>query len=289
MSCEPSSSKHHHHSHHLHVHRRRHISYDDHEVSMLLDPAYTRPRSSSSQTRVYKDHRGDLHDPDYRHFPSTSTYPTSSSSSRRSKRVNSGASSIARPSWESGLGEGMDDEEFEAYYNDGEDIDAHYSSSRLPTRSYSPRYSSRTSPSYIPYSPSSTSSSTSSSPSSFTSTLSDSDLSYYPSSTPTTSSSCPTHKFTKRLLSRNTHSHTHRSSFVEEHVHPSEVDSVSEDQEDSISLPEESEREMSASPTGSLVSTSDAMRKQWQATKLSVQFGVFRAQRKVKQALAGKR
>ncbi|KAF9261257.1 hypothetical protein L218DRAFT_961733 [Marasmius fiardii PR-910] len=275
--------------HPLHFsHRRHHISYDDHDLSMLLDPAYTRPRASSSQTRVYKDNHGDIHDPDYRHFPSTSSYASSSSTStggRRSKRVNSGTSSIARPSWELGLGNGLDEEEYEAYYNDGEDVEEprYHSSSRTTKRSHYPKYS----PTYTAYSTSSASTSPSSSPSSFITTLSDTDLSYIPSSTTTSSpTSC---KLTKRLLSRN--SHTQRSSFVEEHVHPYEVDSVWEDHEETMSLPEERdrEREQSPSPTASGVTASEAMRKQWQATKLSVRFGVFRAQRRVKEALGGGR
>jgi len=43
------------------------------DVSRLLDPIYASSLSSSSnQNTVYVDDAGDLHDPDYRHFPSLS-------------------------------------------------------------------------------------------------------------------------------------------------------------------------------------------------------------------------
>ncbi|KAJ7580723.1 hypothetical protein C8J56DRAFT_960709 [Mycena floridula] len=54
------------------------------DISRLLDPTYASSSSSNSassssstswtvnQTKVYVDHDGDLHDPDYRHFPSLS-------------------------------------------------------------------------------------------------------------------------------------------------------------------------------------------------------------------------
>ncbi|KAL0576779.1 hypothetical protein V5O48_005206 [Marasmius crinis-equi] len=268
--CEPSSSK-----HHLHFHSRRHNTDDEHDLSRLLDPAYARARPSSPQTKVYKDHHGDFHDPDYRHFPSSSS---SSSGNTRSKRVNSG-SSLTRPSWELGMGSGMDEEEFEALYNDGAEDEKRESSRRhsghhrntyTPYASYYPTstYSSSSSSSYA-----SPSSSPSSSPSTLATSLSDSELPSYSSP-----SSYHHNKLTKRLLSRNT-----RSSF-EEHVHPYEVDT--EDIEDSISLHEEEETKASAEPG---VSCSEAMKKQWHAVQLSVRFGVFRAQRRVKEALGTKR
>lgn len=44
------------------------------EVSRLLDPAYSHPQgsgstSSTSPLSVFVDHHGDIHDPEYRHFP----------------------------------------------------------------------------------------------------------------------------------------------------------------------------------------------------------------------------
>jgi len=39
------------------------------DVSRLLDPSYLSSSASSSPTSVYADTDGNLHDPDYRHFP----------------------------------------------------------------------------------------------------------------------------------------------------------------------------------------------------------------------------
>ncbi|EIN07113.1 hypothetical protein PUNSTDRAFT_53512 [Punctularia strigosozonata HHB-11173 SS5] len=75
------------------------------DISRLLDPAYLPgPVASSSYSsgassslshsptrEVYVDHRGDLHDPDYRHFPPLPTTPTKRRST--SQRV---------PAWERG-------------------------------------------------------------------------------------------------------------------------------------------------------------------------------------------
>ncbi|KAJ8092511.1 hypothetical protein PM082_023764 [Marasmius tenuissimus] len=266
--CEPSTSKH----HHLNFHSHRRSHHDEHDLSRLLDPAYARP-SSSSQTRVYKDHHGEFHDPDYRHFPATSP------SSARNRRVNSGAS-LTRPSWEMGS-MGMDEAEFEALYNDGDDevqVDDRSSRRRSGSRNTYTSTSAYSTPTYTypssssSYTYNSSSSSPSSSPSTIATSLSDSELPSYSSP----SSSCPvSNKLTKRLLSRT----TGRSSF-EEHVHPYEVDQ--EDIADSISLNQEPEPQ---SPTSG-ESRSQSMKKQWHAMQLSVRFGVFRAQRRFKEALA---
>jgi len=47
-------------------HRRQAKAAD---VSRLLDPSYLSSSASSSPTSVYADTDGNLHDPDYRHFP----------------------------------------------------------------------------------------------------------------------------------------------------------------------------------------------------------------------------
>ncbi|KAF8802901.1 hypothetical protein BYT27DRAFT_7226232 [Phlegmacium glaucopus] len=79
------------------------------DISRLLDPSYcsTSPTSQKYVSpQAYVDPYGDLHDPDYRHFPTS--FPSSSSSS--SKRHNS-----PRPHWELTLDSenALDDEEDE--------------------------------------------------------------------------------------------------------------------------------------------------------------------------------
>jgi hypothetical protein len=59
------------------------------DVSRLLDPSYLSASASSSPTSVYADTDGNLHDPDYRHFPVVNTVSR-------------------RPAWERG---GDDDED----------------------------------------------------------------------------------------------------------------------------------------------------------------------------------
>ncbi|KAH9981379.1 hypothetical protein BGW80DRAFT_1454268 [Lactifluus volemus] len=76
------------------------------DVSRLLDPSYLSASASSSPTSVYADTDGNLHDPDYRHFPVVNTVSR-------------------RPAWERG---GDDDED------DAEEFDE-----RARLRSASPR------------------------------------------------------------------------------------------------------------------------------------------------------
>jgi hypothetical protein len=61
------------------------------DVSRLLDPSYLSSSASSSPTSVYADTDGNLHDPDYRHFPVVAPLPRP-------------------PAWERG---GEDDDEFD--------------------------------------------------------------------------------------------------------------------------------------------------------------------------------
>ncbi|EKM55229.1 uncharacterized protein PHACADRAFT_255692 [Phanerochaete carnosa HHB-10118-sp] len=110
------------------------------DISRLLDPAYASssshsPNSSSSNvrasTRVYVDHTGEMHDPDYRDFPVLPPRPPKNlphrSSSTRSRFSNSTAAHsrpdryrtyplVARPEWERGWAtevEDLDEEEEE--------------------------------------------------------------------------------------------------------------------------------------------------------------------------------
>jgi hypothetical protein len=84
-------------------HRRQAKAAD---VSRLLDPSYLSSSASSSPTSVYADPDGNLHDPDYRHFPVVDTLPS-------------------RPAWERG---GEDD-----------DVDREEFDERARLRSASPR------------------------------------------------------------------------------------------------------------------------------------------------------
>ncbi|KAI0306657.1 hypothetical protein B0F90DRAFT_792027 [Multifurca ochricompacta] len=77
------------------------------DVSRILDPSYMSSSSSSSPTSVYADTDGNLHDPDYRHFPVVAALPR-------------------RPAWERGAD---DDDEL-----DHDDFDE-----RTRLRSVSPR------------------------------------------------------------------------------------------------------------------------------------------------------
>jgi len=84
-------------------HRRQAKAAD---VSRLLDPSYLSSSASSSPTSVYADTDGNLHDPDYRHFPVVAPLPR-------------------RPAWERG---GEDD-----------DVDTEEFDERARLRSASPR------------------------------------------------------------------------------------------------------------------------------------------------------
>ncbi|KAF8884789.1 hypothetical protein BD779DRAFT_1535348 [Infundibulicybe gibba] len=59
------------------------------DINRLLDPSYSSSSSSASSSsahshRAYVDHHGDLHDPDYRHFPAVSNKRHSSPFTARS-------------------------------------------------------------------------------------------------------------------------------------------------------------------------------------------------------------
>ncbi|KAI1788386.1 hypothetical protein LXA43DRAFT_974857 [Ganoderma leucocontextum] len=88
------------------------------DISRLLDPAYASSSTSSSsvsaspasqtQTRVYVDHNGEIHDPDYRDFPvlRATARPTPSGKRRRTSTGSAARSAShdtyrpTRPSWE---------------------------------------------------------------------------------------------------------------------------------------------------------------------------------------------
>ncbi|KAF5364567.1 hypothetical protein D9758_005506 [Tetrapyrgos nigripes] len=286
------------------------------DISRLLDPAYSSIAPSSlSQTRVYVDHHGHLHDPDYRHFPPTSPKKPA----RRNRRASSGASAnpfSSRPSWELGV----DDDEFDEYDLDGELEPSSSSSPKYPTftlSSYSP------SPSYSSSSPSPLSTNFHESP----------------------ESSCPLDSTRKlavphfNVFRRPSHSRQSRrcsldsaEPVAEEHVYPyesqgaDEVESVYtysssprggrtsrasrarrsfeayEDEafgfvpatdaegpteEAEAALKEEaSQNDKDTQSEKGVPSCTQVMRKQWQAVSLSVSFGVFRWRRRMRRVLS---
>ena len=67
------------------------------DISRILDPSYSSSSASSSNMHAYVDRNGDLHDPDYRHFP-IAHQPNSSK--RHSSQSNYGYNSSSRPRWE---------------------------------------------------------------------------------------------------------------------------------------------------------------------------------------------
>ncbi|KAF8916137.1 hypothetical protein CPB85DRAFT_1291734 [Mucidula mucida] len=93
-------------------------------MQSILDPAYYSQKQTSAQPRVFVDRQGNMHDPDYRHFPSVSSYSSGSSSFPSSSSV-----------------EEEDDEEI---YVDPFSPQARRSSSLPPTPSSSYVYSSPT-------------------------------------------------------------------------------------------------------------------------------------------------
>ncbi|KAF9036908.1 hypothetical protein BDZ89DRAFT_1061606 [Hymenopellis radicata] len=52
-------------------------------MQSILDPTYC--SKQTTQPRVYIDRKGNMHDPDYRHFPLVASYSTSSTSSSASE------------------------------------------------------------------------------------------------------------------------------------------------------------------------------------------------------------
>ncbi|KAG6918836.1 hypothetical protein DXG01_011241 [Tephrocybe rancida] len=105
-----------------------------HDISRLLDPAYASPPSAFASTSAYVDRHGELHDPDYRHFPV----------SQPKARRTSHSTVASRPKWET-------------FDEDGEDEDEEEMYARTNFSSYQHKhqrpYTSHTSPSYPSYTP----------------------------------------------------------------------------------------------------------------------------------------
>ncbi|ESK89214.1 hypothetical protein Moror_5190 [Moniliophthora roreri MCA 2997] len=263
----------------MHPHYYYYHTQQQEDISRILDPSYA---STSAYSPYSSSKHAQYHDPDYRYFPSTPTHIKPKNKSSRKRNSLEG-----RPSWELGQGQSPEDtEEWGVYYNEGatQDTTSSYpypsassSSSTTTPSSSSPRRRRRenttttTTTTYTSasssLSPSTSSSYTSSSnssagpstPHSLTATLSDSDL-----------PSHHHHKLTKRLLPQ----HYCSSPCHPEHVHPfSSADDLTEEEELSSVQREDKDK------------VHESLKKQWHAMSLSVRFGVFRAQRRVKEAL----
>jgi hypothetical protein len=79
----------------------KHSSSRESDISRLLDPSYSSSKNASNA--AYVDHHGDLHDPDYRHFPPVARHNTKT---------------LTRPRWELASGDAIDEEDDEAVHVD---------------------------------------------------------------------------------------------------------------------------------------------------------------------------
>lgn len=261
------------------------------DISRLLDPSYSSNNNNIPSTAVYVDHHGDLHDPDYRHFPP----------------VVKRAPLVSRPRWELADEDALDlqdgdDDIYSSHLSHNRRSSSHSRNRRHRDSSFS-AYRPSYSPYYSPTEPSPPTSFESEDvvfedeeafspfeekrsvvvlkrktiplarvvkrPSSLiasttkttTATEEKRPTSFYPSSAPTPiSAAYPT-----------------RSSFSSSRSHypvPQEEDDDAEDEDDYANA---SGDQQEWTPT-----CSQAMRRQWQALALRFRFGVFRAQRKVK-------
>ena len=77
-------------------HYSKHSAARAADISRILDPSYSSSSASSSNVYAYLDRNGDLHDPDYRHFPIAQPH----SSKRHSSQSYHGYNLATRPRWE---------------------------------------------------------------------------------------------------------------------------------------------------------------------------------------------
>ena len=236
------------------------------DISRLLDPSYSSTHQSRSVS-VYVDGQGDLHDPDYRHFPAIAAPP------RSAKRNSAGAH---YPLWDE---HAVDDEEIDedsGLYN-------HHSPIR---RSPSSRRSSSTTVSRNNFA--APSSRTSSPPSYHYATYSTYDISpptsYDSDDILSTSFSSYTSPFEeKEKRSSRLSTKRKRCSSKEELLDtPTPITRAllptTEEEEDA---PEAVAKD---DDSGEWVPTcTQSLQRQWQALSLAFQFGVFRARRRMRQ------
>lgn len=241
-------------------HSHRTATDESQHLSRLLDPSYL-PSPSSSQSSsspprsAYVDRHGDLHDPDYRHFPAM----LQTTKSRRS-----GSHSSARPAWEHSyydeqVVDDEDDPEEDAY----DEYDPFRSTSIHPRRASSiPRVLRATHyPQYF-------SSVDPSPPSSFDSD--DTILSEEDEYEVSSASGCGQADSNEKrcFMSKSKWSKKRVEETKEEHEQKSEE--IEEEEE-------EEQQQQEWTPT-----CSQSMRRQWQAISLAFSLGVFRAQKRVR-------
>jgi len=248
------------------------------DINRLLDPSYVSsmrptpsPASSSSsssyaytQPKVYVDHRGDLHDPDYRHFPAM---PQHNDHSRRRRKQQNRSSS----DWGFQYRSEEDDEDSEP--EDETEMNwqgrPSHTSATSPRRGASQRRS--LSPShhatYFPYS------STNTSPSSYTSTP----LSTSPESVSSSCHSSP-RKLSKAMprcsFDEPSTTHVLESSSVEALDLYDDDDNDDESQQLTPTMTEKASAD-------DVPSCTDALRKEWQSVQLSMRIRVFRMKKRL--------
>ncbi|KAL0946416.1 hypothetical protein HGRIS_012640 [Hohenbuehelia grisea] len=289
----------------MHHHSKYSPSSRAQDINRLLDPEYASGSQQHSSHTAYVDHHGDLHDPDFRHFPSAAHTHTHhrGSPSRRSATQPSSHHAFARPQWELGsmytdeyaLDEEDEFEEDESAYDNKYSTYVTASARRTassPSKyrdpyAFSPRRASSSTYSAYSYYPSYStySSSTSSSPTSYTSgetTLGDS-----PSeSSPLDEEPLPlhrrcvhrlrAHRSRRRSLSRDEKARLEDMPEDEVRSPRSSIEQVREDeQNDAEEAEEESQRPYT--PT-----TTESLKRQWDGLALRWRFGVFRAKKRVR-------
>ncbi|KAJ8463672.1 hypothetical protein ONZ45_g17498 [Pleurotus djamor] len=246
------------------------------DIDRLLDPAYSSSSPSSSSNAAYVDHHGNLHDPDFRHFPSYS--PTK----RRSVSVNSAHYPYSRPQWE--LGSAVDEDD------DEEDVQERRYSNNYYNKRHSMYATSRYAPSYPTTTYTYISSPISSSPTSYSSEETALDDSPLDSSFLSDNEPQPLHR---RCVSRLRGSRTrHQSQTRDEKKRLSEkVDeapvrrSIESTRSDTRTLAavedQEEEEQEEYTPT-----CTQSLQRQWSCFALRWRLGVFRAKKRVRRRLS---
>ncbi|THH29840.1 hypothetical protein EUX98_g4359 [Antrodiella citrinella] len=256
------------------------------DISRLLDPAYSSTSSSSSagsSSRAYVDHRGDLHDPDYRDFPlyapqhvnsasrirSTTTTRkqrrTSASSARshstsRDRRY-SGSNYLSQPTWD----RAVDSDEF-----DDDDVSDSESQSHFSPFSSSDSRARRTVcyshyfGEHIPMSASPVS-------------LAENALQLEGASLFEEEDASELRVEQPRKLRRNSRRRSVESKMKEEVSEP-QVEDV-EQEPDSASIPH------IASGGDYVPSCTHSLQRQWQTLSLRIRFGVFHAKQRLRRSL----
>lgn len=248
------------------------------DVNRLLDPSYSSPRSvpstsssaySYAKPTVYVDHKGDLHDPDYRHFPPMN--PRRQDSRRRPRSKWTPSSGYLEDHYESDANESQSDDDGKNGWH-GRSLahvspasPRHETSRRRAARSHSPAHYNTN---YYSHSSANTS------PSSTTSTPL--------SSSPEDSAPLPKRSYSlnqtlsRRLskpLPRSSLDYSPASGFTEE----SPVGDDNDDESQQLTSPAED-------ATDEVPNCTDSLRREWHGFALSTRIGIFRLKKKIRAA-----